>query len=254
MKAIILSAGQGKRLLPLTENKPKALLSVAGKTIIERQIDTLLDAGITDIVTVTGFRADLVDELTGSRYSQYPAIQNRYNPFHHLSDNLVSCWVARDSMDSDFLLINGDTLFEPALLGRVLESGQAPITVMVDTKNSYDDDDMKVQTDGTRLMRISKTINEDRIDAESIGLLAFRGAGPALFRDAMDHTLRDKVALKLWYLSVIDKLADTGIVDVCSINGYQWCEIDFMGDLKRATGLFTEEVETETLEAGAAGS
>lgn len=254
MKAIILSAGQGKRLLPLTENKPKALLPVAGKTIIEWQIDTLLDAGIPDIVTVTGFRADLVDELISSRYSQYPAIQTRYNPFHHLSDNLVSCWVARDSMDSDFLLINGDTLFEPALLGRVLEPAQAPITVTVDTKNSYDDDDMKVTTEGTRLTRISKIINGDRIDAESIGLLAFRGSGPGLFRDAMDLTLKDKAALKLWYLSVIDKLADTGVVGICPISGYQWCEIDFMGDLERASGLFTEEAEIAALEAGAAGS
>jgi choline kinase len=254
MKAIILSAGQGKRLLPLTENKPKALLPVAGKTIIEWQIDTLLDAGITDIVTVTGFRADLVDELISSRYSQYPAIKTRYNPFHHLSDNLVSCWVARDSMNSEFLLINGDTLFEPALLGRVLESGQDPISVTVDTKNSYDDDDMKVTTEGTRLTRISKSINSDRIDAESIGVLAFRGIGPGLFRDAMDHTLKDKAALKLWYLSVIDKLADTGVVSICSINGYQWCEIDFMGDLERATGLFTHATATETLQASAAGS
>ncbi len=75
------------------------------------------------------------------------AIETLYNPFYETSDNLATCWLSRAAMDEDFLLLNGDTLFEPALLERVLRAPSAPITVSVDHKSLYDDDDMKVSLD-----------------------------------------------------------------------------------------------------------
>src|SRR5947207_14346183 len=94
MKAIILSAGQGRRLLPLTERAPKCMLPVQGRPLIARQIDALRSCGVDDITVVVGFGAELVETGLAERYGPR-GIRTLYNPFFALTDNLVSCWVAQ---------------------------------------------------------------------------------------------------------------------------------------------------------------
>jgi choline kinase len=236
-RAIILAAGQGRRLLPLTADRPKCLLEVAGRSLLEWQVDNLLAAGIADVVVVTGFRADAVDALIARRYAGR-GVQTLFNPFFEVADNLASCWLARGFMSADFLILNGDTLFEAAVLERLLRSPPAPVTLTVDRKEIYDDDDMKVQLEDTRVCHVSKTLPHDQVQAESIGMLYFRGDGPELFRDALDASMRHSTSLRLWYLSMIDALAGRGCVEACAITGLHWAEIDFPGDLEKAGTLF----------------
>ena len=240
-KAVILSAGQGRRLLPLTKDSPKCLLPISGKPIIEWQIDALLTVGIKEIIVVTGFQTNLVEELLQQRYPDHKQIRILFNPFFEVADNLASCWVARSVMDCDFLLLNGDTIFDVSLLAQVLESESAPITLSIDYKKTYDADDMKVQLDNKGLVKhVNKTLPEDQIDAESIGLIYFRSNGPVLFRDAVEETLRYPAELKSWYLTIIDTLASKNLVNVCSISGHRWCEIDYSSDLTKAQELFSK--------------
>ena len=247
-RAILLSAGQGRRLLPLTETRPKCLLSVAGKTILEWQIDALLEVGIDEVIVVTGYRADLVEEMLGRRYAGMP-VRSTFNPFFDISDNLASCWMARDVMDGEFLLLNGDIVFEPAVLEQVIASPSAPITLTVNYKDGYDDDDMKVQLSGTLVRHVSKALAPQHVDCESIGMLYFREQGPRLFRTAVEKALRHQTSLKLWYLSVIDALADEKLVQSCPISGLRWAEIDFMDDLKSAELAFQRVTKPAALRA-----
>jgi len=240
-KAVILSAGQGRRLLPLTKSSPKCLLSISGKTIIEWQIDALLTVGIEEIIVVTGFQTNLVEELLQQRYPDHKQIRTLFNPFFEVADNLASCWVARSVMDCNFLLLNGDTIFDVSLLKQVLKSEPAPITLSIDYKKVYDADDMKVQLNNKGLVKhVNKTLSENQIDAESIGLIYFRSNGPLLFRDAVEEALRYPTELKSWYLTIIDKLAGKNLVNVCAISGHRWCEIDYSSDLTKAQELFSE--------------
>ena len=109
MKAIILSAGQGRRLLPLTEVTPKCCLRPGELSILEWQIRELSAAGVDEVVVVTGFGHEKVEEIV----KRVKGIRARtlYNPFYAQSDNLGTCWIAREEMDGPFVLINGDTLF-----------------------------------------------------------------------------------------------------------------------------------------------
>ncbi len=240
IKAIILSAGQGRRLLPLTENTPKCLLPVADRPVLAWQIDALLAAGIDNITVITGFQVGLIEELLQQQYAEYPGIKILFNPFYEVADNLASCWIARGEMDSDFLILNGDTVIEPALLSKVLNSPPAPITLSVDFKISYDADDMKVQLDaGGWVLQVSKIVPPHQVNAESIGLIYFRGDGVRLFRQAVEEALRHPAELKSWYLSIIDRLAKDHRVNSCSISGLRWCEIDFIEDLSRAGIIFS---------------
>lgn len=233
MKAIILSAGQGKRLLPLTAERPKCAVAIHGQSMIEWQVGELLKCGVDDITVVLGYGAGTVEKLLEDRYGR-GRIRTLFNPFYSVADNLGSCWIARHEMNEDFLLINGDTMFQAPVLARLLAAEHRPITVTVDRKENYDGDDMKVILEGERLVRIGKNLISDQVHAESIGMLLFRGEGADLFRRTVEQLLRDPVSLKRWYLSVIDELAQTTPVWTCCIQGLAWGEVDCPEDLKRA--------------------
>ena len=233
MKAIILSAGQGKRLLPLTENTPKCALDVGVGTILETQISQIRACAVNEVVVLTGFGADQVDRIAAS--IERPIVRTLYNPFYALSDNLATCWVATREMDGPFIIVNGDTLFEAKIMQSLLASPpDAPITLVIDRKQeAYDDDDMKVVTEGNVLRRVGKQLTEG-VNGESIGMMVFRNEGPELFKATVERMMRDDASKGRWYLSAIDILAQEGHVHICDIQGSSWCEVDDPADLENA--------------------
>lgn len=245
MKAIILAAGQGRRLLPLTQDLPKCLLPFAGRPLLAWQLAALAANGVAEAVVVTGFAAsritDQLDRVTpaGMRVTEV------FNPFHGVADNIVSCWMARTHLTGEVAVINGDTLFDPQVLARVRAGARYPVTVTIDVKAAYDDDDMKVETAGDRLVQIGKTLPPARSNAESIGLLLLRGPGPALFADAVETVLRQPGGASRWYLSAVDLLAARRVVGVVAITGLGWAEVDYPADLARADLLARGWVERE---------
>jgi L-glutamine-phosphate cytidylyltransferase len=229
-KAIILSAGKGSRLLPLTESRPKCLIELSGKTLLEWQLDTLAAAGVRETVVITGFRDDMVDAVVAPRLG----VRTLFNPFYHVADNLGSVWMGRAEFNRDLLLLNGDTLISPPLLARVL-GATGRITVTIDEKENYDSDDMKVLRNGHRLLRIGKTLEPGGYNAESIGLVAFRGEGLRIFIDQVNQMMRWPDGTQRWYLRAIDELAKDGVdVQTVSIRGEEWQEVDFAIDLEKA--------------------
>ena len=236
-RAVILSAGKGSRLLPLTADRPKCLLELAGKTLLEWQLDALFEAGIKEIFVVTGFRPDLVDAVVTARGADTGIVRTLFNPFYHVADNLGSAWMARAAMDRDFVLLNGDTLVSPPLVRKLIAAEEAPICLAIDRKPQYDADDMKVLCDGRRVVRIDKRLEPGSFNAESIGMLRFMGEGPEAFVDAAERLLRAADGTSHFYLRVIDRLADTGIVAAESIENLEWAEVDYPADLEAARAL-----------------
>lgn len=239
MKAIILGAGQGKRLLPLTSDIPKNTIEIAGRTMLAWQVDQLVRCGIAQICVVTGFKADVQQKEIDLLRGEYPdcAFEAVFNPFYKVADNLVSCWMARHAMDGDFVLVNGDTLFHESVLRRLLSNRKASITLAIDKKDHYDEDDMKVHLDGAQLLEVGKDLPTDRISGESIGMLYFRGPGPEIFRRTLQRIMAADGALDIWYLSAIGAIAQQHVVNTQSIQGLQWCEIDYPVDKTRAEDM-----------------
>ena len=241
MKAVVLSAGQGKRLLPLTQENPKCLLPVRGdEPILGWQLAALARAGIDRAVVVVGFGAERVEAWLDANPVPGLVCETLINPFYGSSDNLISCWLARGAMSEDFLLLNGDTLFEDAVLARVLDAPPAPITLAIDRKLDYDADDMKVSIDPRgRLLAVDKWIARPMIGGESIGLISFRGSGPKQFSSALEDAVRQPEAMRQWYLSVLHQIAQTSAVETVSVRGLWWREIDSPADLDGARSEFT---------------
>ena len=233
MKAIVLNAGQGRRLMPLTESMPKCCLMLDGRTLLEHQLESLTANGFDDIVVVTGFGHRYVENIVSSVHDI--SVRTMYNPFYALSDNLGTSWVARNEMRSPFLLVNGDTLFEPSTLAHLLSGDQPyPITLATDCKEHYDDDDMKVSTHGEQLKRVGEKLYMDIVNGESIGMMLFDQAGADAFVQKVENLMAGSDGLVRWYLSAIDELALTGIVGARSIRGHGWCEINDITDFANA--------------------
>jgi choline kinase len=237
MKAIILSAGQGSRLGHLTADRPKCLIDFAGRTLLDRQLDTLAANGVDDVVVVTGFRDDQVETAIAKRAGG-PKVRTIFNPFYKVADNLGSLFIARHELDGDCLVWNGDTLVSNALMARVLDNRQQGICVTIDRKPAYDADDMKVVTDGEgRLHAIGKRLPKGNVNAESIGLLAFRDGGAEQFRTAIDRAIRSAEGTTIWYLRVIHHIAQKADVWTLDIQGQEWGEVDFPEDVEAARAL-----------------
>lgn len=236
MKCIILSAGQGRRLLPLTAEIPKCALQIGGRSLVEWQIAQLMKCGVDQVTVIVGFGADKVEQLVRG-YGKSNRVTALYNPLFAVSDNLVSCWLARHLMTEDFILLNGDTLFETAVLERLLDAPDRPVTLVTDRKPAYDADDMKVTVNEGKVLRVGKALSQEQSHGESIGMLLFRRSGPGLFSDAIDRAMRKPDVLRHWYLSVIDEMAQAGLVWTCSIQGLRWTEVDCLTDLEDAHHL-----------------
>ena len=240
MRAIILCAGQGKRLLPLTERVPKCLVAIDGeRPILELQLEALARCGVKRASILVGFGAEHVESFLAKRRPGGIETEAIYNPFFALTDTLVTCWMARPAMSEDFVLLNGDTIFEARVLERLLASARAAITVTIDQKDGgYDDDDMKVCLDGRRLVAIGKTLPPEKSHGESIGILCFRGTGVRTFKDALERTIRRPDALRAWYLSVVNELAQRVAVETANIHGLWWREVDGREDLDDARASY----------------
>jgi choline kinase len=237
VKAIILSAGQGRRLLPLTAQIPKCLVEVCGRTLLEWQLHALADAAVKVVTVVVGFGADDVERHIIERAPSGMDVRTLVNPLWNRADNLVSCLAAHGEMTEDFLLINGDTLFEPAVVTRLCASRGNPVSLAVASKALYDDDDMKVWCDAGRVTRIGKDLPIDRVGGEAIGMSLYRGAGPRLLGDALQEVAGEPGADRRWYLSAVDRLARRGLVHAESVDDLGWVEIDYLHDLAPAVAL-----------------
>lgn len=239
MKVLILGAGQGKRLLPLTEEVPKALLDIHGSTLLERQIEAFLACGIKEFVVITGYGSELMTDMLRQVEARNPGTSMRtvYNPFYSVADNLASCWMAREEMHGDFIQVNGDNLFRAAMIEDLLASPEAPVTVAINCKDRYDNDDMKVMLDGDRLTEIGKTLPLEAVNAEAVGIYYFRGEGGKQYREVLERAMLDQTGLRQWFPSAVGTLAKLTDVHVCRISKHEWCEVDFPIDLQHARQL-----------------
>jgi len=237
LEAVILSAGQGKRLLPHTRTLPKCLMPVGpdGRTVLDLQIEALLAGGLDGPITVmVGFGAEQVERHVASSVEADCEVRLVFNPLHRHSDNLVTAWFATQRAENDFVLLNGDTIFEPAVLRRTLEVRDAAVVAAVNRKDAYDSDDMCVWVEDTRLVGIGKEQRAQEPDGEAIGLYTILGHGVMALRDAFARAIATPEGLRSWYPPVLETFARDERVGIADISGLWWTEIDVPEDLEKA--------------------
>jgi len=236
--AVILAAGVGSRLRPLTDEKPKALVGVSGRHILGRAMDALRTAGVQRLVVASGYREDAL--VTALRDAPFDVVF-RHNPRYETTQNSVSLALCRDAVEGEaFFRLDGDVVFDSNILSRLLAAARAPLVAAVDGRRALDAEAMKVQVDASSgaIIAFGKGIAVSEAAGESIGIeLISAEMAPALF-DALDEA-GGRGETHLYYEDVYSRLITTGLEAVAvEVGDLTWCEIDCAEDLAHAERLF----------------
>ncbi len=231
MRAIIIAAGKGTRLYPLTKNTPKSLLEIGdGITLLESQLHSLRENNIKDVTIIVGYLAMQI-EAKIEKYRADFNIDIVYNPFYDVSNNLVSVWMARYYMNEDFITINGDDIFNPVIIENLLKSPEQ-ITMVMDVKETYDDDDMKIVHERGLVKKVSKQVPLEQANGESVGIIKFSGRGRKIYVDTLESMVRCPEHMNDFYLKAIQRIIDKGYpVHMSECSPDHWGELDFHPDL-----------------------
>jgi phosphoenolpyruvate phosphomutase len=246
-RAIVLAAGFEPQLMPLIEDRPKTMLEVKGKTLLERQIDTLGAFGIRDVLVVRGYQKDRID---------VPGVRFVDNDRYRETGEIYSLFRAEAELTKPFVLLYGDIIFEGSILEKLLRA-PADVAVVVDraypdllragklpdgtrdlviTETPSDGARFVAPAEGSRVLRIGPDVDPQQAHGEFIGLAAFSAAGARTLRDGY-HELRSERAEGLDKASVthlLQVLIDRGRT-VTAIDVHKgWMEIDSFDDYRRA--------------------
>lgn len=234
-QAVILAAGVGSRLRPLTDVRPKAALPLGGQPLVAHALESLAACGVSSAVVVAGHAREAL--LEALPHVPGLAVTVVDNPEYAETNTLASLVCAAPALDDgDFFLLDGDVMFEREVLFRLRGPGTR---LAVDRGRPLDADAVKVALVRERIVAIGKELPDGaRGVAESIGLAKIGGAlVPALF--ALGHDLLAAGANQAYYEAAFERLiAEGAVLDAADVTGLRWVEIDDHEDLARARELF----------------
>jgi len=247
MKAVIVAAGEGTRLLPHTYDKPKAMLDVCGKPILKWQLEALESCGIRDVTVVRGYKKEKIT---------YRGIQYFDNPDYKDTNILESLMCARQKIKGGFVFSYSDILFTTGIVRRLLENKE-DIGLVVDrdwrkayvgrTEHPTDEAELVFAENGC-VVKISKFMNPDNAYGEFIGLAKFSERGAEILLRTYERVknnrwcgytpfqrFHDATSLRVAYLTdMIQEIIDRGYPVHCVAIHGGWIEIDTPQDLEKA--------------------
>ncbi|WP_054951212.1 phosphocholine cytidylyltransferase family protein [Numidum massiliense] len=238
MKVVILAAGVGSRLHPETADKPKAMICVKDKPLIQYQVESVLRAGFThdDIYVLGGYKVERIKE-----HFQGTDVHFIDNPHYATMNNIYSFLLTRE-IDDDLLLINSDDFYDERLIPRLLDAS-ARTAILVDQQKVLTEEAMRVQLEDGVLRFVNKKIPLAKADGEYIGISKLGAAElDALYRRAEEMIAAGDT--NAWYENVYEACAEQ--IDIVGVDtgDYRWIEIDDFNDLEEAQQLATSLVRS----------
>lgn len=233
--ALLLAAGTGSRLRPLTLDSPKCLTEVGGETILGRLVDNLRSQGIDRLVVVTGYLDHCVREFLDD-YAADLKIDYVFNPVYRTTNNIYSLWLAREAIQEAFLLVESDLVFHGSMLKELLIPDRIAVsrilpwmngtTVELNSQNGVEA--FHVNRD-TRVARQYKTVNICSLSLQSWQRTVAR----------LDSYIADKRVGEYYEAAFADMIADGTLeFEAVFFDENRWYEVDTMDDLVEAEVLF----------------
>jgi len=239
MKAVILAAGVGSRLKSITSKKPKCMIKIAGKPILGHQIDAYMNAGIDEIIIIGGYRINqIINYCNKIKNINIKIIENRS---FATTNNMYSLYLAKDDLlRSDFLLSNGDVVFDPEIIVELIDN---PVSnAVVCDKYSKLEKHMKVLVNNAGFINdidmsipISKGIN-------SVSIFKFSNESSIIFFEEISKIINKNNNKKEWFEVAIQNLLKNKklLIYPFEIGKSKWVEIDDIEDLAFAERIFSK--------------
>jgi len=227
MRAIILAAGAGRRLSSIANGRPKCLVELGSRRLVDHQLDALRSLGVDDIAMVVGYEAQQIRDYCGD------AIRYIDNPDYATTNSIYSLYLARRELDSETFLFNCDVVFRPEALERMVSSGH-PNVIAVDSIAELQAGEMNVQVDdgSATVIAIGKDLDLSIAHAQSAQLVKFDAAGAEAVRSGVEGLIaagnRDTFPT-----SAYGSLIRAGRLAMVEIGDLAWSEIDCPEDFDR---------------------
>ena len=244
MKAVILAAGRGTRLQPLTTDLPKCLLQVGGRPLLASLLEILASLGIAEICLVTGYLQEKIRAFVETAIPPLPLTFTFVeNPRYAETNNLHSLWVARDQVKgSPFVVLYADILFHPAILHGCL---QGPGEICLAVSREIYGETMKVVNDGDQVLAVSKAISPREATGTFLGIARFSEKGGRLLFAELEELVKQASATTFYFTAALERLIAKGFPVHCSVtSGLPWIDIDGPGELTRAGREILPKIET----------
>ena len=225
-KAIILAAGVGSRLRPLTEDKPKCLLEVGTRTLVDHQLHALGRCGINDVIIVVGHCADRIRRHLGDR------VRYLTNERYEDTNSLYSLWLARQELTSGALILNSDVFALPLLFERLLRA-PAPDAILVERRDRFEVEDMKVRLNGSYVVDFGKNLSSENSHAHNVGVAKFSELGGSRLAGYLEQLVATGHGND-WAPRAFREFASHWPLTAVATDGLPWIEIDYLEDLARA--------------------
>lgn len=241
MIGVILAAGMAKRLRPLTDTKPKCLLEVGGKTLLQRTVDAMAATGITEFVVVTGYRANMIRDFLTAHYPQY-TIHFLDNADYEHNNNIYSLWMAGQIVRGKvFLLMDSDILCDPKAVAEVARQEEPALAL---NRHELGEEEMKIVVDNdNRITEISKTCRVEDAAGESVGIEKMTADySKALFQE-LDQMIVKEGLIDIFYERAFERLIpQRHTFKVIDTTHYFSYELDTPEDFERASQLLPREL------------
>lgn len=237
-QAVILAAGTGSRLRPLTDTSPKCLLTIGKETILDCLLRHLAQGGVLSAVIVVGYLAEKI----GAHLEAHPPpldVKLVENPAYATTNNAASLFVTQNALrEEGFLLCDGDVLLRGEPIRRLREEPEA-CALLVDSTVSLGAEEMKVITSPSgRVLLLSKELDPARCQGESIGVQKVGGPAVGLLWEELGRMMREGRE-NAYYEEAFQHLIDKGVAfQSVPVDGESWMEIDDLADLENARARF----------------
>ena len=241
MIGVILAAGLAKRLRPLTDEKPKCLLEVGGKTLLQRTVDAMISAGVKEFVVVTGYRENMIREFLTIHYSLC-TIHYIDNPDYEHNNNIFSLWLAMQKLHGqEVLLMDSDILCDPEAVRRVARKTNPALAMQ---QHELGEEEMKIVVDEAgRITEISKTCSPADAIGESVGIEKMTPAYTEAIYQELRKMILDEGQIDIFYERAFERLIPQGhtfeVVDTTDLFSY---ELDTPEDLEKASAALPKEL------------
>jgi len=240
-KAIILNAGEGRRLRPLTKDKPKCLLRLNGMTILMHQVTNLAESGIEEIVFVLGYYSDMITkELEKECFDL--SFRYIYNPFYHETNTVYSLWLAKDELTNDLLYLNGDVLFHKEVIKRIMSYKRE--TCLAVDKKVVGKEEVKVCIYDNIIKQIGKEINVRKANAEFVGIAKFSQRFNERLSKKLEEVVEEGRVNEFFEVAVERILGECKVIAV-DVSDLPCIEIDTYRDLKKARKIYLKMTEVQ---------
>ncbi|MUG45831.1 sugar phosphate nucleotidyltransferase [Paenibacillus woosongensis] len=235
MKVIILAAGMGSRLKPLTNHMPKTMITVGNQTLIENIIQGLIDIQLSEIAIITGYQHEVLEIFLRRRFPTV-RLQFIYNDQYSVKDNIYSFSLAEEYVGNEELLcICSDIYCKPKLLLRAV---QAPFDIlMVDDTKEIPSGAMKVRVNREGyITKISKELTVEEGKGEIVGISKISASNTAFIFKRV-ATYLDKGIVNVWWPYAINDVLEQIELRPWSTDGIGWVNVNTFDDLKEAINI-----------------